>query len=47
MGTAFARRLLETGHKVSVWNRSRDRVSAAVAAGAVAVDLPGLAACDV
>ncbi|MFC3088403.1 NAD(P)-dependent oxidoreductase [Tabrizicola soli] len=47
MGTAFARRLAETGHRVRVWNRSPDRTAAAVAAGAEAVDLPGLAACEV
>ena len=46
MGTAFARRLIETGHGVSVWNRSIGRTADAVAAGAVACDLAGLAACD-
>ena len=47
MGTAFARRLIETGHKVRVWNRSPERTAAAVAAGAGAVDLPGLADCEI
>lgn len=47
MGTAFARRLVETGHRVRVWNRSPERTAAAVAARAGAVDLPALAACDV
>ena len=47
MGTAFARRLIETGHSLRVWNRSPARTAAAVAAGAEVVDLPGLAACDV
>jgi 3-hydroxyisobutyrate dehydrogenase len=47
MGTAFARRLVETGHPVRVWNRSADRTAAALAAGAAAADLPALAACDV
>jgi 3-hydroxyisobutyrate dehydrogenase len=47
MGTAFARRLIETGHAVKVWNRRPERTSDAVAAGAFAVDLPGLAACDI
>lgn len=47
MGTAFAGRLVETGHAVRVWNRSASRVEAAVTAGAQAVDLAGLAACDV
>lgn len=46
MGTAFARRLKETGHKVRVWNRSADRTAAAVSAGAETVDLPRLARCD-
>lgn len=47
MGTAFARRLIETGHKVRVWNRTAERTASAVAAGAEAVDLAGLAAADV
>jgi 3-hydroxyisobutyrate dehydrogenase len=47
MGTAFARRLIETGHAVRVWNRSAVRTSAAVSAGAEVVDLAGLAACDI
>ena len=46
MGTAFARRLIETGHPLRVWNRSPDRMAEAMAAGAEAVDLPRLAACD-
>lgn len=46
MGTAFARRLVETGNEVRVWNRSPARAEAAVAAGAKAADLPGLAGCD-
>ncbi|UPH70285.1 NAD(P)-dependent oxidoreductase [Abyssibius alkaniclasticus] len=47
MGTAFAKRLVETGHKVTVWNRSPDRTAAAVAAGANAVrDIEALAGCD-
>lgn len=47
MGTAFARRLLETGHRVRVWNRNPERCETARAAGAVPVDLPALSACDV
>ncbi len=47
MGTAFARRLIETGYPVKVWNRSPARLTAAVDAGAEASDLPGLAARDV
>lgn len=47
MGTALARRLVETGHRVRVWNRSPERTAAAVAAGAEAVDLAALSACEV
>lgn len=47
MGTAFARRLLETGHDVLVWNRTPDRTAQAADAGAaVAEDLAGLAAAE-
>jgi 3-hydroxyisobutyrate dehydrogenase len=35
MGTAFARRLIETGHDVRVWNRTPENAAAAVDAGAV------------
>ena len=45
MGTAFARRLIETGHQVKVWNRNPARTSGA--AGAEAVELASLAATDV
>lgn len=48
MGAAFARRLLETGHKVLVWNRTSARtVELAKAGAAVAADLTGLAAADI
>lgn len=48
MGTAFARRLLETGHSVLVWNRTTARTAEAVKAGAeMAADLPALAAADI
>lgn len=47
MGTAFAKRLIEVGLPVRIWNRSPDRLADAVAAGAVAVGLDGLAGCDV
>ena len=47
MGTAFARRLIETGQSVSVWNRSPARLAKAVEAGATAADMADLAACDV
>jgi 3-hydroxyisobutyrate dehydrogenase len=47
MGTAFAKRLIEVGQPVTVWNRSADRTEAAVAAGAArADDIAGLAAAD-
>jgi 3-hydroxyisobutyrate dehydrogenase len=48
MGTAFARRLVETGHDVIVWNRTPARTAEAAQAGArAAVDLAELATCDV
>lgn len=48
MGTAFAKRLIETGHKVVVWNRTSDRAADAVAAGAeLAPDLGGLTQSDI
>lgn len=46
MGTAFAKRLIEAGWAVKVWNRSPERLAQAVGAGAEAVDLAGLAGCD-
>ncbi|MBX9459297.1 MAG: NAD(P)-dependent oxidoreductase [Rhizobium sp.] len=46
MGTAFARRMIETGNSVKVWNRSPERMSPAVEAGAEAVDIAGLSGCD-
>jgi 3-hydroxyisobutyrate dehydrogenase len=46
MGTAFARRLIETDHKVKVWNRSPVRLATAVEAGATATGLEDLATCD-
>ncbi|MBM1218703.1 NAD(P)-dependent oxidoreductase [Ponticoccus sp. SC2-23] len=48
MGTAFAKRLIETSHSVTVWNRTPDRASDAVAAGAdLAADLAGLTQADI
>ncbi|MCV3240240.1 NAD(P)-dependent oxidoreductase [Mesorhizobium sp. ZC-5] len=48
MGTAFARRLIETGHQVTVWNRTPERTAQAADAGAgTATDLAALASCDV
>ncbi len=40
MGTAYAKRLIECGHDVTVWNRTADRTKAAAEAGAsVATDV--------
>ena len=48
MGTAIAKRLVETGHAVRVWNRTADNTGAAAEAGAqVASDLSAVASCDV
>lgn len=48
MGTAFARRLLECGFTVAVWNRTPGRTAESLAAGATAApDLAALAASDV
>ncbi|MGA0376740.1 MAG: NAD(P)-binding domain-containing protein, partial [bacterium] len=48
MGTAFAKRLLETGNEVTVWNRSAKRTAAAAEAGAqVAQDLAEVVDCEV
>ena len=47
MGTAFALRLVETGHPVRVWNRTTTRMAKALAGGAKSSDLPGLADSDV
>ena len=45
MGTAFAKRLIETGNTLTVWNRTSTRTSEAEAAGAmVAATLPELVA---
>ena len=44
MGTAYARRLMETGHDVIVWNRTAAKTDAAAQAGArVASDVAELA----
>ncbi len=47
MGTAFALRLVETGHPVRVWNRTTTRMAKALAGGAKSSDLAGLAGCDI
>lgn len=43
MGREMARRLVEAGHEVLVWNRSPDAVAALVAAGAIAAESPAAA----
>ena len=40
MGSAMALRLIDTGHQVSVWNRTESRVAPLVAAGATACASP-------
>lgn len=40
MGSGIARTFLQAGCEVSVWNRSRDKVDALVAQGAIACDCP-------
>jgi 3-hydroxyisobutyrate dehydrogenase len=40
MGTAFAQRLIETGHVVTVWNRTREHTAKAAAAGASVAESP-------
>jgi 3-hydroxyisobutyrate dehydrogenase len=40
MGAAIAQRLIEVGHKVTVWNRSADKLKPVTDAGATAVATP-------
>ena len=40
MGAAIAQRLIEVGHKVTVWNRSADKLKPLMAAGAAAAATP-------
>lgn len=48
MGTAYAKRLIECGHDVIVWNRTAAKSAAAAEAGAkVAADVAGLTGADV
>lgn len=48
MGTAFARRLIETGNAVTAWNRTPNHTAGAAEAGARIVrDVASLAACDI
>jgi len=46
MGEAFARRALEKGHNVVVWNRTPDRCGPVVAAGARQASSPGEASSE-
>ena len=41
MGSAMARAFIDSGRRVAVWNRSRDKVDALVSSGATACDGPG------
>ena len=48
MGSAMARRLIDAGHDVTVWNRTRSKTDELAAAGAgVADGIPDLAAADI
>jgi 3-hydroxyisobutyrate dehydrogenase len=48
MGTAFAKRLIEMGHGVMVWNRTADRAAASVDAGAtLAAELSEIVDADI
>jgi 3-hydroxyisobutyrate dehydrogenase-like beta-hydroxyacid dehydrogenase len=42
MGSAIARRLLDTGHRVTVWNRTAEKTAPLVAAGARAAPTPAV-----
>lgn len=44
MGAPMARRLVEAGHTLAVWNRSRDKLAPLIARGARAAASPGEAA---
>jgi len=41
MGAAIAARLLQVGHQVTVWNRTRSKLAPLAAAGAEVADTPG------
>jgi 3-hydroxyisobutyrate dehydrogenase len=46
MGSAIAKRLIEVGHEVVVWNRNQDKTKASAVAGAAVAGTPGeLAGC--
>ena len=40
MGAAIAQRLMEVGHKVTVWNRSAGKLRAVIDAGAAVAETP-------
>jgi 3-hydroxyisobutyrate dehydrogenase len=40
MGSAIAKRLIEVGHEVVVWNRNQDKIKALAAAGAAVAATP-------
>src|SRR5262245_46160251 len=46
MGAAIAHRLIEVGHKVTVWNRSAEKMRPLTAAGAAAAATPAELARD-
>jgi 3-hydroxyisobutyrate dehydrogenase len=47
MGAAIARRLLDTGHRVTVWNRTAAKTAPLVAAGARAAPTPAVPGAEV
>ena len=47
MGSAFARRLIDTKHSVMVWNRTVENTKPCISAGAIlAANIADLAQCD-
>jgi 3-hydroxyisobutyrate dehydrogenase-like beta-hydroxyacid dehydrogenase len=47
MGAAIARRLIDTGHHVTVWNRTTEKTAPLVAAGARAASTPAVPEAEV
>jgi 3-hydroxyisobutyrate dehydrogenase len=47
MGAAIARRLMDTGHHVTVWNRTAEKTAPLVAAGARAASTPAVPEAEV
>ena len=45
MGAAMARNLIRAGHRLTVYNRSRDKAEALAQDGAIVADSPAEAAC--